>query len=116
MVCNATRAYNQNEARSNHSRVSAPQDTSTVAVSEIAKETSIEMYPNPSNDIVNLKVKSDSKNWMLQMMDQTGRIIVSGRLNNQTAFSTKDIASGVYFIRMTSDTNEIHTLKLMIVH
>ena len=45
-VCNATRAYNQNEARSNHSRVSAPQDTSTVAVSEIAKETSIQMYPN----------------------------------------------------------------------
>ncbi len=116
LVCNATRAYNQNEARSNHSRVSAPQDTSTVAVSEIAKETSIKMYPNPSNDIVNLKVKSDSKNWTLQMMDQTGRIIVSGRLNNQTAFSTKDIASGVYFIRMTSDTNEIHTLKLMIVH
>jgi hypothetical protein len=115
-VCNATRAYNQNEARSNHSRVSVPEDTSTISINELSELSSISLYPNPTNDIVNLKVNSKNKNWTLQMMDQTGRIIMSGKVQDKAAFSTKEIAAGVYFIRMTSDTNQIHTMKLMIVH
>jgi hypothetical protein len=115
-VCNATRAYNQNEARSNHSRVSVPEDTSTISVNEISEISTISLYPNPTNDMVNLKVNSKNKNWTLQLMDQTGRIILSGKVQDKAAFSTKEISSGVYFIRMTSDTNEIHTMKLMVVH
>jgi len=115
MVCNATRAYNQNEARSNHSRLSPPEDN-TLATTEEISETSFELFPNPSNDMVNIKVNNKNSDWKMELMDQTGRVILSGNLNNQTAFSTKNISSGVYFVRMTSDTNEIHSMKLMIVH
>lgn len=116
--CVATRAYNQNEARSNHSRagVPPPDTTSTVDLPEVVIENSFQLYPNPSNEVVYLNINGEKTNWKLEMLDQIGRVVMSGNVRDRATLPVKNINAGVYFIRLTSETNEIHIMKLMVIH
>jgi hypothetical protein len=78
----------------------------------------IEIYPNPTNDFVNIKIENwDSGTLKLEIFDMMGRLVLSKELfvNNGTTNDRIDISKfnpGVYHIRF-SDKNTTINLKII---
>ena len=66
------------------------------------KESSIEAFPNPTNDIVNIK-SNDIRH--IKVMSVTGSIIFEESVNcNKLTIDMKEYDSGVYLIQVTTET------------
>lgn len=74
-----------------------------LGVSEMTAEE-IQFYPNPTQDVIHIV---GYQNAPYQLMDQTGRIVETGLLNND-AINVEHLFSGVYFIQL-SDEEEVKT-------
>lgn len=76
---------------------------------------SVQIFPNPVINELNIKglpVKSQAN---IEIMDVKGSIIHSKQMNIESVFtiSTKELKSGVYFIRITHDGENIFTSKFI---
>ena len=65
-------------------------------------DSSISVYPNPSNGIINIESKSILKS--IQLFDVQGRLLQT-KLQNDTKvnFDISDKSNGVYFVKITSE-------------
>lgn len=69
------------------------------------------IYPNPANDVVNIKLKDESTA-KVNIYNQNGLLVKSVIINSQMAVDINELTSGVYFVNIiTIETNE--TLKLI---
>jgi hypothetical protein len=64
---------------------------------ENAEEVSFEVYPNPANDIIN--VRSNEAVRQLDVLDLTGRTVATSASNN---VNVAGLSAGVYFVRITT--------------
>jgi hypothetical protein len=72
-------------------------------IPEITKETLI--YPNPGNDLIN--VKTLQNNLTIELYDNNGQQTISQKITNQNiTLDTRNLNSGVYFYRILSDNNK----------
>jgi hypothetical protein len=63
---------------------------------------SIQIYPNPATDNVNINYNHNIKT--IELIDVQGRILVSKMVNeNQVTFDVSDYSSGVYYLKITGD-------------
>jgi hypothetical protein len=71
------------------------------------------VFPNPSQGVFN--VLSDKASLNLQLNDQQGKLIVELSMNahDQKAIDLSDLASGIYFLNVTSD-HDTQTLRLIL--
>lgn len=80
------------------------------SINEIETNYSVSVYPNPSSDIVNVRIASGNsanENLSVSIVDALGRTIYSAQetFNGKTALYTMNVANldnGVYFIRIES--------------
>jgi hypothetical protein len=64
-----------------------------------------EVYPNPANDIVNIKF-NDATNAVVSVMSLSGKEVMSSTVNGtQASFSTEGLSNGVYMIKVSNGTN-----------
>ncbi|HLP11959.1 MAG TPA: T9SS type A sorting domain-containing protein [Flavobacteriales bacterium] len=116
-ACYASRAYNQNNARSNHARAGIMVDTTSGSfIEEINLEELVKIFPNPANDQVNIKILGGTTGgYKIEMLDQIGQLVRSFNLNGEAGISTRELMAGVYFIRVTSmKAKQSKTFKLVI--
>lgn len=79
-----------------------------------------QIYPNPSLDIFNIVMISEGVNdAQLQVMDLYGKTIMTNHYTLQNGEQTLKVdgsawASGVYFIRITSDNKMLNTIQKVI--
>jgi hypothetical protein len=86
--------------------------TASVSLSE-SKLNSFEIYPNPANDLVNIKL-TENVNAMASILDLNGKVVKSTAVNGvSAAINTTNLISGVYFIQITNGS-DIMTKKLII--
>ncbi|WP_435522364.1 T9SS type A sorting domain-containing protein [Chryseobacterium indoltheticum] len=66
------------------------------------------IYPNPSSDYVN--IKSDKKFTLqnVSAIDMSGKQFVLKSINNKNQFYIRDLNSGVYIIKITTDIGTFH--------
>ncbi len=70
----------------------------------------VSVYPNPANDVINIELDKDAN---IEVLDILGQIIKTINNNNkETTIDIKNLPSGVYFVRITTD-KEIITKKLI---
>lgn len=70
-----------------------------------------DVYPNPSNGIVN--IQSESNNVAFEVYNNGGMLVRSGILNGSKTIDLSDLKKGLYFINITSDLkNETHKFIL----
>jgi hypothetical protein len=84
-----------------------------VGVDEINPNSIVQIYPNPSDGNYTIDFKKTIQPLQLQLVDITGRIILSKRISNIN--STKiniNNASGLYFLNFTLD-NVFYSFKLV---
>jgi hypothetical protein len=72
----------------------------------LSKNGNCSIFPNPTNESINVKVSSDLIGSNYLIIDQLGKAIHSGKLSTETTkIDISILPSGVYFIRL-KDTND----------
>lgn len=84
----------------------------TVGTNENAIDN-LEIYPNPSSNVFNIKLPSNNLNYLLEVFDPIGRIILND--NNIKSFDLKDYQSGLYFVVFTFENNKKVIKKLSLI-
>jgi len=79
------------------------------AEDEVAEVAAVLMYPNPTSDLLNVKISSlQASEVVLQVVSNNGQLIETRRWDNigselQTEISLGDYSKGVYFINLMID-------------
>jgi len=82
-----------------------------LSVPEKNLNQAIKIYPNPTNDVVN--IKADSTIRSIQVYDVQGRILISKILSEENAsVDLSSYSSGIYYLKINSD-NGAKTEKLI---
>ena len=71
--------------------------------------SSLEIYPNPVNDIVNIKLDGS---FNYEIVNILGEVIISGQATNSTIVDLSELSRGAYFITINSNGVQ-ETLKVI---
>ena len=76
-----------------------------VSINNLESNSSIELYPNPSNGIVHIKSKEAMRGNMV-VLSSLGQQVVVQKLNNtlQTSIDLSDFKAGIYYMKIGDST------------
>jgi hypothetical protein len=82
---------------------------------EIPMEKSINIYPNPANNILNIDYSVSSNSALFEIYNISGQLVQSGNLSKGKTrkIDVSDYNSGIYFIRIHSD-EEVISRKIVV--
>jgi uncharacterized delta-60 repeat protein len=63
----------------------------------------INMYPNPATEYIHIKLSEDTKDYQLEIVDITGRLVYSSNIKQSVTIDVSGLAKGSYFINMKSE-------------
>jgi hypothetical protein len=86
-------------------------DQSTVGVNELGNENSFEVYPNPANDVLNIKVGTIKENTKIKIADVIGRTILITESKSQLDISF--LEKGIYFVTIQQEGKTLGTKKII---
>jgi len=73
---------------------------------EIVSGKDFKIYPNPSNDWINIEISSESRNPIINICDLNGKVLLSQKLVNPlTQIYIGNLNSGAYFVKYISENN-----------
>jgi hypothetical protein len=71
-------------------------------------------YPNPTNDVLNLKIESELRDLNYQLFDVEGNLIQNQRLiNAETIIEMKDLLPAIYFLKIYQKQIEVKSFKIV---
>ena len=77
----------------------------------------MEIYPNPVQDVLNLKISSQDQELRCKILNQAGQIIQDHQIivgvSSDISFNTSMLESGIYFIQISSDKGYSITQKFL---
>jgi aldose sugar dehydrogenase len=91
-------------------------DPTVNAVNDITEANDITIYPNPTGDYTVIKLPNSLyvEQISYTLTDETGKLVMKGSLrSNNNTLSTKELAPGVYTIKITADEGKTYTGKIM---
>ena len=72
---------------------------------DFVKDVSIQVYPNPTNDVIN--VKADNTINSIQLYDAQGRLLLTKMVNeNSQVLNLSSYSSGIYFINIATSAGK----------
>jgi hypothetical protein len=76
----------------------------------------IELYPNPTENFVNLYSKAFNEEIDVKVTDVNGKLLISEKVNliNHIGLLNVNLKSGIYFLSFTNKNNETKIKKLII--
>lgn len=74
--------------------------------STIFSASSVEVYPNPSHDFINVKIDENLSVASLQLMDLQGKVVRSFEIN-QDKLNVAGLAAGHYILQITSNNRSL---------
>jgi OOP family OmpA-OmpF porin len=80
-------------------------------INEFANNFSIELYPNPTNDILNLKLLDAGKDVEIKITDVLGREVIVSEYKEQLDIS--QFEKGIYFLSVYKAHNLVGTKKII---
>lgn len=84
----------------------------TLGISEWIKKNGIVLYPNPADDVINLKTNELLYGSAYSINDQNGRQILTGTLNSETTeMDISPLSPGVYYLKIGSAHQ--HAVKMI---
>ena len=88
--------------------------TSLTGLNQSHDERSMMLYPNPTNDLLNIQVNS-SESVQLYLCDAIGRIVSIHQLENSSlnTISLKSLTPGMYYAKAYANGNNIACMKIV---
>jgi hypothetical protein len=95
--------------------VQQPYEIYSVGVDEELSNIFLMAYPNPTSDYLTLELLDYSNEKIeYQLIDIEGRVILSKPINNsQTQVDLNSYSTGIYFIKVIKESQEIRTFKII---
>lgn len=85
---------------------------STIGIDELGQLNEIQIYPNPTSKTLHID-GDDLKGVNYTIIDVTGKLIKSGKLNDNTVINVSEFSTGVYFIEVKNgDLGRYRFVKL----
>ena len=87
-----------------------------VAIQEIAQNTDIQIWPNPTTDILHLQLSDDAniQDYTYQLFSLTGKLLQGGRLtDNHIEIDVNHYVSGAYILRIENSLHQVQTFKFI---
>ena len=84
-------------------------------VLEIASELQpIQIFPNPTQNLIHVKVDSKNAGSMYVIYDYSGKTFLKGKISSEnTAIELADLPDGNYVLNLTSQTNgQVSVVKI----
>ena len=101
--------YNRTLTADEAAQLGAP---GTVSGIKDIQKSSIRLYPNPANDILNISIEHASK---LEIINASGQVVESTYLNDtKTSINVSHLKSGIYFVKVIDNAGNVGTQKLII--
>ena len=86
-------------------------DQTTVGVNELGNENSFSVYPNPANDVLNIKVGTIKENTKIKIADVIGRTILITEYKSHLDISF--LEKGIYFVTIQQEGKTLGTKKII---
>lgn len=84
-----------------------------VSIKEPHNSIGLNVYPNPTTDIIRIETTSDYTNLSYQLTDATGRTLVRSKMQvPKDAVSMQAYATGIYFLNILHNNTLIQTFKI----
>ena len=87
-----------------------------VSVHEIAQNTDIQIWPNPTTDFLHIQLLDDSniQDYTYQIFSLAGKLLQGGRLSdNHVEINVNRYVSGTYILRMETCKHQVQTFKFI---
>jgi hypothetical protein len=73
--------------------------TITTGINDI-KNSNIKIYPNPTNNIINIEGLNKNENSTIQIFDVQGKLVITKTINEKGAIDLSELNKGVYVIKI----------------
>lgn len=98
-------AYDNNLNHTSSDTIIITLNELTSYVSQLKTTEKFIVYPNPVKDYLQIKINNKKPTGNLQIIDITGKIVLSLSLQNSTQFvNVKELQNGIYYARMNAYT------------
>jgi len=77
-------------------------------------ETSLVIFPNPSNGNVNFICSCKETNLNLSIYTSNGQLVYSAQMSSNTIWNTENVKPGVYFVTLNGNNEIIERKKLLL--
>lgn len=86
-------------------------------VKNIPTATSLNVFPNPSNDELHIQYAGENEMVAYTIFDLSGQVISKGAMNsNEQTISVKNFSRGIYFLKVTLANSSIETQKILLIN
>ena len=72
---------------------------------------SYKVYPNPTNDLINITISDSDKNFQIELMDLSGQLILSE--SNKNELNLNHLSNGVYLLKISLEDQVIATERII---
>jgi hypothetical protein len=87
-----------------------------VGINENILQSNLVVFPNPSTGLFNLQVPASTRNYSVEVMDLTGKLVKQQTVTNNagtTQLNLNGTAKGIYILKIASEGN-VATRKLIV--
>ena len=79
----------------------------TNSVNEFSQDNLFSVYPNPTQSVINVKADNKIIGEVYSMYDNTGRVVLTGKLNSEsTTIELGSLSGGIYMISVGGNMNQ----------
>ncbi|MFN8117555.1 MAG: T9SS type A sorting domain-containing protein [Bacteroidia bacterium] len=91
-------------------------DQSTVGFNELSNGVTVNVYPNPANDVINFQFSSAEEKRKIELYDAIGNLVLKEDVSTQnSSLKTYHLQSGIYFYSILVGEKTIKTDKIVII-
>ena len=79
----------------------------TVGVNEIAAAGSLQVYPNPASDFLNIQSGSETDKATVMLYNNLGELILTKQFKEKTTVDVSALPQGIYFVTVSNEKERI---------
>lgn len=84
----------------------------TGLISQTAKEKTIQLFPNPANDIITISIPEDALHEQIQIINELGVVMKEIQMNTtQLKLNIADLPKGIYFLKSHVTNSNLKFIK-----
>ena len=88
---------------------------STIGISQEINKLAVNIFPNPVQDILNIKISNFKQGAQLKLFDIAGRLLMEKSISSeQTQINVANLAKGVYIVEIQTGKLDVVRQKIMI--
>lgn len=85
---------------------------SVVGIDENQTKYKINVFPNPTSDLINIDVTSNDEYLQVQLFDINGKVLFSKSFKENAALKMSAFSAGTYFLKISHDNQLINSFNI----